>query len=101
MCSGPTGRGARSREGGTMTSLLPCPCCGSSDVKAGPASADSSRVRCFNCGLQVRVEVPNEWPPDLMLFKRADALLEMDRRAQAEAAARWNRRAGIDSSLAM
>lgn len=34
--------------------LLPCPCCGSSDIYAGVAHAFGYHVKCNTCGLRTR-----------------------------------------------
>ena len=43
--------------------LLPCPFCGSSDVRAERAHSDGYHVACWGCGVRTRsVDLPDRWP---------------------------------------
>ena len=53
----------------------------------GHASADSTSVECFTCGLRMVVRLPDEWPRGV---KRTIPAIEAH--CLAEAIKRWNRR---------
>jgi len=66
----------------------PCPFCGCADVHVGVASATSREAVCGNYGCRARIVV--QYPE----CSTARSLAELDKRLDAQAVRRWNRREG-------
>ncbi len=65
--------------------LLPCPCCGSSDIYLGVAHAFGYNVRCNGCGMRTRCFDLPEY-----CTKR-----NLDLRIMWKAMCAWNRRVTV------
>lgn len=86
------------RDAVITVELLPCPCCGSSNIEAGVMSAQSYGVQCRSCRLTVERSSPAKWPKGV--WKRALSTDENWKRLMTHvlqlAVTAWNLRATPD-----
>jgi hypothetical protein len=72
--------------GGSPVSVLPCPCCGSTDLHVGATAALWLGVSCQQCGLRMEREVANR--------RTKRTLRELEAWTLRQAIDAWNCRRG-------